>query len=438
MFPTLHATKRLLAVALFFSALSLQAQTNGSNSPYSRYGFGLLSDRAQGFNKGMAGLAYGMQNGQELNVKNPASYAHIDSLSFLFDVGFSMQNANLEQNGQKINAHNTSYDYLSMGFRVSRGVGVSLGLMPFSTIGYNLSNSYKVANQSDLTQTDTYSGDGGVHEVYAGVGWSPVKSLSLGVNTGYLWGDMTHSVLASFSQTSVASRRRQYVADIRTYKLDFGLQYNARIGRKNAFVLGLTYGLGHDIKSKASYYDQTISNNTVSGDTLSNRQAYALPHTFGAGLVWAYGKSLRVGVDYSLQKWADVKSPTLTYRPDGRPDYVAQTGAYTDMTKVAFGMEYVGDPTGLRWKQRVRYRLGFSYTSPYTKVDGVDGPKDWLVTAGVGLPIINSYNNRSILNLSVQYERVKSKVAGMITENYLRFCIGLSFNERWFMKWKVD
>ena len=438
MFPKLHATKRLLAVALFFSALSRQAQTNGSNSPSSRYGFGLLSDRAQGFNKGMAGLAYGMQNGQELNVKNPASYAHIDSLSFLFDVGFSMQNANLEQNGQKINAHNTSYDYLSMGFRVSRGVGVSLGLMPFSTIGYSLSNSYKVANQSDLTQTDTYSGDGGVHEVYAGVGWSPVKSLSVGVNAGYLWGDMTHSVLASFSQTSVASRRRQYVADIRTYKLDFGLQYNAKIGRKHAFVLGLTYGLGHDIKSKASYYDQTITNNTVSGDTLINRQAYALPHTFGAGLVWAYGQSLRVGVDYSLQKWADVKSPTLTYRPDGRPDYVAQTGAYTDMTKIAFGMEYVGDPTGLRWKQRVRYRLGFSYTSPYTKVDGLDGPKDWLVTAGVGLPIINTYNNRSILNLSVQYERVKPKVAGMITENYLRFCIGLSFNERWFMKWKVD
>lgn len=108
------------------------------------------------------------------------------------------------------------------------------------------------------------------------------------------------------------------------------------------------------------------------------------------------------------------------------------------MTKIAFGMEYVGDPTGLRWKQRVRYRLGFSYTSPYTKVDGLDGPKDWLVTAGVGLPIINTYNNRSILNLSVQYERVKPKVAGMITENYLRFCIGLSFNERWFMKWKVD
>lgn len=27
---------------------------------------------------------------------------------------------------------------------------------------------------------------------------------------------------------------------------------------------------------------------------------------------------------------------------------------------------------------------------------------------------------------------------GMITENYLRFSIGLSFNERWFMKWKAE
>lgn len=74
MLPTL-----LLAAA----ATTAGAQTNGSNSPYSRYGFGLLSDRAGGFNKGMSGLAYGMRYGNELNTKNPASYSSIDSLSFL-------------------------------------------------------------------------------------------------------------------------------------------------------------------------------------------------------------------------------------------------------------------------------------------------------------------------------------------------------------------
>lgn len=434
------AWRGVVALAALMAAAqpAAQAQTNGSNSPYSRYGFGLLSDRAQGFNKGMSGLSYGMRNGTELNTKNPASYSAIDSLSFLFDVGFSLQNANLNQNGVKVNAHNTSYDYLSMGFRASPNLGVSLGMMPYSTIGYSLSESSEMADNPDITQTNAFSGDGGLHEVYAGLGWRPFKFAAVGFNAGYLWGDMTNTVLTSFSQSTIASRRRQYSADIRTYKLDFGVQFMGNIDKNNSFVLGLTYGLGHDINSNGVYYDQKVESSATLGDTIVARNAYALPHTFGAGLTWNFKNSLRVGVDYNWQQWSKVKAPTLQQTAAGGMDYVAATGSYTDMHKVTVGAEYVPDAEGLRWRDRVRYRFGFSYTTPYTLVDGQDGPKNYLVSAGVGLPIINMNNNRSILNLSVQYERVKPSFAGMISENYLRFCIGLSFNERWFMKWKVE
>lgn len=61
-----------------------------------------------------------------------------------------------------------------------------------------------------------------------------------------------------------------------------------------------------------------------------------------------------------------------------------------------------------------------------------------MASAGVALPIINMHNNRSFVNFAVQYERVKPKHAGMLTENYLRFSIGLTFNERWFVKWKAQ
>lgn len=227
-----------IAAAILVGAPSaVVAQTNGSNSPYSRYGFGILSDRAQGFNKGMAGLSTAMRNGKELNVKNPASYSAIDSMSFIFDIGFSMQNANLEQNGTKINAHNSSYDYLAMGFRASRNLGVSLGLMPFSTIGYNLSDSKPMTENPDITRTNTFSGDGGLHEVYLGVGWRPFKPISFGVNGGYVWGDVTNTVLASFSESSIASRRRQYTADLRTYKLEAGLQLMHDINKTIASCL---------------------------------------------------------------------------------------------------------------------------------------------------------------------------------------------------------
>lgn len=429
----------MIALAGTVAATTVKAQTNGSNSPYSRYGFGLLSDRAQGFNKGMSGLAYGMRGGSELNTKNPASYSSIDSLSFIFDAGFSLQNANLEQRGQKVNAHNSSYDYLSMGFRASNNMGISIGIMPFSTIGYNISQSETLKDNVEITQTNTYSGDGGLHEVYAGLGWKPLKFASVGANIGYLWGDMTHTVLASFSENTIASRRRQYTADVRTYKADFGLQFEGRLNTKNSFVIGLTYGLGHDINSDSHYYDQKIENNTAIGDTLVATNAYQLPHTFGAGLTWMYAQKLRIGLDYTFQKWSDVKSPTLINTGNiGGQSYEARTGNFTDLHKITMGCEYIPNAEGLRRRDHIRYRAGFSYTTPYTLVNGTDGPKNFLVSVGVGLHIANIHNNRSILNISAQYERVKPKAAGMITENYLRLNIGLSFNERWFMKWKVE
>ncbi len=429
-------TSLLLASA----TLPLAAQTNGSNSPYSRYGFGLLGDRGNAFNKGMAGTAYGMQNGKELNTKNPASYAAIDSLTFLFDLGLSMQNGNIAQGGVKTNAKNSSVDYVTAGFRVAKNVGMSLGLVPFSTIGYNTSSKEEIqASNQVLTKTTTFSGDGGLHEAYIGVGWAPFRRFSIGMNAGYLWGDLSHTVLMNFDDSNINSTRQAYETDIRTYKADFGLQYVQPLDKKNTLTLGLTYGLGHDIKRDAYYYNQkVVTGSSASGDTLVCRNAFQLPHTLGAGITWTHDNSLRVGVDYTFQKWADMKFPMVVENAAGALDYVGRKDLFTDLHKVSLGMEYVKNPEGLRWRQRVRYRAGFSYQTPYTKIGGVDGPQHFLASVGVALPITNMHNSRSLINFSAQYERVKPKMAGMITENYIRFSIGLTFNERWFMKWKAE
>lgn len=429
-------TSLLLASA----TLPLAAQTNGSNSPYSRYGFGLLGDRGNAFNKGMAGTAYGMQNGKELNTKNPASYAAIDSLTFLFDLGLSMQNGNIAQGGVKTNAKNSSVDYVTAGFRVAKNVGMSLGLVPFSTIGYNTSSKEEIqASNQVLTKTTTFSGDGGLHEAYIGVGWAPFRRFSIGMNAGYLWGDLSHTVLMNFDDSNINSTRQAYETDIRTYKADFGLQYVQPLDKKNTLTLGLTYGLGHDIKRNAYYYNQkVVTGSSASGDTLVCRNAFQLPHTLGAGITWTHDNSLRVGVDYTFQKWADMKFPMVVENAAGALDYVGRKDLFTDLHKVSLGVEYVKNPEGLRWRQRVRYRAGFSYQTPYTKIGGVDGPQHFLASVGVALPITNMHNSRSLINFSAQYERVKPKMAGMITENYIRFSIGLTFNERWFMKWKAE
>ena len=92
---------------------------------------------------------------------------------------------------------------------------------------------------------------------------------------------------------------------------------------------------------------------------------------------------------------------------------------------------------------RVRYRLGASYATPYYKVNGVDGPKEFSVSAGFGIPVVNAWIVRSgwtnipLVNISGQWVH-QSAGRGMLEENTFRINIGITFNERWFAKWKVN
>ena len=81
--------KILKTLILLFTAAAgtLAASAHLSNSAYSRIGYGLMSDNATGTQRAMGGVGYAMQSGRQINVMNPASYAYVDSLTFLWDVG---------------------------------------------------------------------------------------------------------------------------------------------------------------------------------------------------------------------------------------------------------------------------------------------------------------------------------------------------------------
>jgi hypothetical protein len=62
------------------------------------------------------------------------------------------------------------------------------------------------------------------------------------------------------------------------------------------------------------------------------------------------------------------------------------------------------------------------------------------VTAGFTSPLKSSWNGRNIL-LNVALQWVKESPTDKLTqisENYFRLSVGITFNERWFEKWKVQ
>lgn len=417
------------------------AQEPNAISPYSRYGLGMLADQSLGFNKGMEGTALGMSAGDQLNVQNPASYARLDSLSFLFDIGASLQNANFRSSGTNVNRRTGQFDYLSMGFRLAPNVGFSLGLLPFSFVGYDITSKGTPINNGisgTVTPSMRYKGSGGLQEIYAGIGYSPLRSLALGMNVGYLWGTFNHSALTSYSDATVQTLNRTYETEVRSYKIDFGVQYTHVIDRNSTLSLGLIYGLGHNLYGASHLYNSRYSSGvTTVADTLTVHNAFQLPHSFGGGLVWQWKNRLRVGIDFIRQNWSKTTAPVLVDQGSS-PSYIIAKGQYDDMSRISIGAEYVDNPVGFTWKSRVRYRLGMSYTSPYAKIDGQHGPRTYTAGIGVGIPILTAHHNRNFLNLSAQYVHVKPQIAGQITENYLRFTVGLTFNDRWFQKWKVN
>ena len=75
---------------LLFLPIFVMAQ-NGTNSPYTRYGYGDLSNRSFGAGRSMGGVGIGLRSSKQINPMNPASYSSMDSMTFLFDFGASAQ-----------------------------------------------------------------------------------------------------------------------------------------------------------------------------------------------------------------------------------------------------------------------------------------------------------------------------------------------------------
>ena len=427
--------KIIAAMSIALLATPALAQS-GTNSPYSQYGIGALSDQGNSFNRGMNGVGLWLRPHNQINYLNPASYSAVDSLTFIFDAGLSLQLTNFKEGKVSKNARNADFEYAVGGFRAARNLGVAFGILPISNIGYNYSNTGSVQREDALTTTtysNAYSGTGGLHEVFLGVGWSPYKGISVGVNGGYLWGEIDRNVANSYSDGYAKSLKKNQYCTISNYKLDFGVQYQHELNDKDVLTVGATYGLGHSLHADPTLSIMSASAQTAVYDTTEfvAHDGIDFPAQIAAGVSYTHGTKWTVALDYTLQQWANAKYPQ-----DNGNGYVAKTGLFKDSHKVNAGFEYCQNTEGRSFLSRIRYRFGAGYSTPYIKIGEKDGPSQLSVSAGVGIPIVNVYNNRSMLNVSAQW--VRNDASGFIKENTFRINVGFTFNERWFAKWKFE
>ena len=426
-------------VLLCLMTIAAIAQTGGCNSSYSRFGLGLLSEQSDGLRKSMGGAGLGLRVGNRINSSNPASLSAIDSLSFLMDVGMKSSFGKMQQGNQTVAVNNSTLDYVHVGLRLRKGLGLAIGFTPYTNIGYDYdSPDLDVATETNSSQTisssNGYAGSGGLNRVYMGVGWRVWRNLSVGVNGSFVWGDYYHVVGTEYKEAGVSSDsysclQKIFSSDIRTYRIDFGAQYVIRLDADDLLTVGATYGLGHKIRQDAELLHLTTDADTT---FYTAHSPFDLPHGGGLGVAWQHKANLLVALDANYEAWGACRMPV-----EVTEGYEARTGQYRDLYKVAAGAQWTPDPVKKDYWKRVQYRAGMSWTSPYVKINGMDGPYELSLRLGMGLPITNRINSRSVVNIGAEWLRRNASGSSMVKEDYFLINLGLTFNEAWFMKYKI-
>lgn len=436
--------KRIFSlIAFLLINVVIFAQQVGSNSPYSRYGYGLLSNPAMGASEAMGGISYGLRRSQQVNPGNPASYSALDSLTFIFDMGVSGHLAQMDDGSNKRDYYNGNLDYVAIQFPLLRKVGASVGLLPYSKTGYNYGGARSLSN---IQYLESYRGTGGLSQIYAGLAWEPVRNLSAGFNLSYLFGSFSRSSVVTPMASSALTTEDKHRYSLRNLKYDFGLQYRYELDKTRSVTVGAVYTPGINARTEVNHsillysgdpYENPwlspsgeITNDTVRG------VSFQLPHTFGMGFTFSTGRLL-VGLDGTYQMWNKLDYPSML-------DDLAAAERFNDVIRVNGGMEYVIDPLSQNFFHRIRFRGGLSYSNAYTNFSvfdpqgnpgGMGSYREYGVTLGLGLPFRDYMSGHvSLFNIGFGYSRQQPDAEHMISQDMFKISLNVNINELWFFK----
>ncbi len=392
------------------------AQAQIVTTPYSKMGYGMLNDNVSSIQRSMGGVGYAMEGGRIINVMNPASYADVDSLTFLWDVGIDLSNLWSKENGKQGYNFGAGLDYLTGHFKVSKGLGASFGLLPYSSVGY--------AYGGDIVGgSESRSGNGGLNQLYLGVGYEPVKNLSVGLNIAYLFGTTLNTTLISSNSSSYFTRNMK----VRDWNTQVGIQYSLPLFKnRDRLTVGATF------QPKKSYHGHTWGTRYDTQDSkvdtigyTSMKGNYEQPYSIGVGVSYMLNHRLTIEADYTFQKWSSAK-----YTPIGGIE--AQNTKFDDRWKLALGMQYTPNKRG-SYFGAMSFRAGAFFNHDYMLFDQ-SHLRDYGLSVGVGLPAPGS---KTTINLGVEWRHREATPVSLISENYLNITIGVNFNELWFWKSRI-
>ncbi|MFP9099530.1 hypothetical protein ACLI09_10785 [Flavobacterium sp. RHBU_24] len=437
--------KKIIAgLCLVFSTIAFSQENNAS--PYSFYGIGDAKFKGTAENRSMGGLGI-LPDSIHLNLQNPATYSALKLTTWT--VGATNSRTTLKTAAESADAGRTSIDYLAMALPFKK-LAVSFGIMPYTATGYRIQRTEQEELDAtrDITTVTRFLGSGGLNRVYGGASYKVNKNFGIGANVSYYFGDIetqslieqTISLKPLTPGDTVSQFPMQYATrEVNTSRyhalgVDIGAYYQTTVNSKYTWTTSATFTpettlRGNTRRTVATVFEGTDGSfNVIDDREYTNISAdNKIPMKITAGTGFGLARKWFAGIEYT-----HMGNSALSNRFDG-----VSVSSYKNGQKITVGGYYIPNYFSYTsYLSRITYRGGLRYENTGLVVNGQD-INDMGVSLGIGLPLSGTIGG-SNLNIGAEYGQRGTTSAGLIKENYFSIFIGLSLNDKWFVKRKYE
>ncbi len=402
---------------------------NGTLSPYSSLGIGDFRSVNSIENAMMGGLGV-YTDSIHLQLNNPASLGKLGLT--VYTAGVSHQEIRLETFDDLQRTSVTNLEYLGIAFPlISQKAGLAFGIKPFSSVGYDLEDVRTIPDGS--TVANQFTGDGGVNQAFLSAGFEILPRIHIGATMNFHFGRIEVSRIQVAENIAYGTLDNR-TSDISGFDFNYGLTWTPRVSSKHTLFTSLRINTQTNLVSTnerriASFVPLTgreIEGLDVDLDSDFLRfTEIKIPTTYSLGLGYGEDKHWFLGAEYSLQQFSDFRNRFL------EEDNVE----YEDASSIALGGFYVPDYTSISsYFNRVTYRAGLRLDNTGYIVNNKP-LENFGITFGLSLPLGLDYSN---LNLGFELGRRGTTMNSLVRESYFKVSIGLSFNDRWFLKRQIN
>ncbi len=447
------------------------------NSPYTRFGLGSLQSPLYAINRSMGGISAAYGSLFNINPNNPASYGYFykeiyttyyekvkrdttyfdetlgkevtrkyvdsvrhDTLFYVFKAS-SLQTGvyadfRFPRNAQTTNpSGDASLSYLAFGFPIPKFGGMSVGLVPYSVVNYNITTSIEKDTLIG-PENNIFTGSGRLYKFYFGTGgkW---KGFSAGINGAYLFGTLINTRINYFpEQSNSFGTRVETITSVGGLTWNAGLQYEHQISPGVMLRVGAAGNTTTRIRVSSDTLKDRILVRTNDkythidsmGTSLNNRGTLTVPASITGGLAIQNGDHWLVGSDFIFARWGDSPGLLAAY-PQHNSWRWSIGGAY----RPALTLEET------RFLRTITYRAGFYYGQNNLIINN-NPLNEFGISFGLGIPVRQKLPRSplaSSLNFAFEFGNQGNISDNLIKENFFKFTLGLNLNDNfWIFKTK--